>query len=318
MTVTVNWRNDGTGGSVHEDGQLVGFINLARDWYEPEQTEPRPAWVIEWLADGIDWTQRSLIELDAATELNPERIEDLTVKAQRVIELGPPPEPLAFGFGKSGLSSNAETRETIALTSHAVQGAEARLHDAARSEREDAASLINIAAVEVAAWLRTLDDMITAVWRRRISHADREAVSQQVDAAIARPGVQPGLIADASAKRRQTSEPYDDWTIALLVRSVYLPRDELRGLRWLAGVLLHRGPLSTVELRQWRAGEAPRWKWRVADDIVPLTRRPGERNGDKEDRQAYERVIAGRDVLGSLNLFTVLVEMEHLFLSLLP
>jgi hypothetical protein len=143
-------------------------------------------------------------------------------------------------------------------------------------------------------------------------------VSQQVDAAIARPGVQPGLIADASAKRRQTSEPYDDWTIALLVRSVYLPRDELRGLRWLAGALLHRGPLSTVELRQWRAGEAPRWKWRVADDIVPLTRRPGERGGDKEDRQAYERVIAGRDVLGSLNLFTVLVEMEHLFLSLLP
>jgi hypothetical protein len=81
MTITVNWRTDGTGGSVDEDGQLVGFINLVRDWYEPEETEPRPAWVIEWLADGIDWTQRSLIELDAAAELDPERIESLTEKA---------------------------------------------------------------------------------------------------------------------------------------------------------------------------------------------------------------------------------------------
>jgi hypothetical protein len=209
-------------------------------------------------------------------------------------------------------------RETIALTSHAVQGAEARLHDAARAEHEDAVSLINIAVVELAAWLRTLDDLLTAVWRRRISVANREAVSREVDVAIARPGIQPGLIADASARRQQTSEPYDDWTIALLARSVYLPRDELRGLRWLAGVLLHRGPLSTVEMRQWRAGEAPRWKWRAADDIVPPTRRPGERGGDKEDREAYKRVIAGRDVLGSLNLISVLIEMEHLFLSQLP
>jgi hypothetical protein len=36
MTVTVNWRSDGTGGNVHEDDQLVGFIKLAQDWYEPE------------------------------------------------------------------------------------------------------------------------------------------------------------------------------------------------------------------------------------------------------------------------------------------
>lgn len=318
MTVTVNWRGDGTGGSVHQDGQLVGFIQLAHDWYEPEETEPRPAWVMEWLAEGIDWTQRSLIELDAVPVLDTAQIEDLTAKAQRVIELGPPPEPLAFGFGKTGLSSNAELRRMIELTSHAVQGAEARLHDATRAKHDDAVDLINVAVVEVAAWLRTLDDMLTAVWRRRLSHADREAVSQKVDAVIAQPGVQPGLIADAAAKRQQTGEPYDDWTIALLAQGVYLPRDELRGLRWLAGVLLHRGPLSTVEMKQWRAGQASRWKWRSADDIVPPTRRPGERKGAQEDRQAYEQRIQGRDVLGSLNLFSVLIEMEYLFLPLLP
>ena len=139
-----------------------------------------------------------------------------------------------------------------------------------------------------------------------------------MDVAIARPGMQPGLIADARAKRQQKGAPYGDWTIALLSRGVYLPRDELRGLRWLAGVLLHRGPLSTVELKSWRHSEQPRWKWRAADEVIPPMMRQGERKSAKEDLEAYERLIKGRDVLGSLNLFGVLVEMEFLFISLLP
>ncbi len=318
MAIRVNWRDDGTGGSVHENGDLVGFIRLVNDWYGPGQTEPCAAWVIEWVAEGIDWTQRSLIDLDAAPVLDRERIENLATKAREVIDLGPPPEPMAFGFGKTGLSSNAEQREMIELTSHAVQAAEARLHDAARDGQAYAASLINIAVVEVAAWLRTLDDLLTAVWRGRLTDADREAVSNQVDAAIARPGIQPGLIDDARGARRRTGAPYDDWTIPLLSRGVYLPRGELRGLRWLAGILLHRGPLSTVEMKHWRQGEQPRWRWRAADDVVPPGMRKGERKHDEEDRKAYERLIQGRDVLGSLNLFHVVVEVKFLFTSLLP
>ena len=100
--------------------------------------------------EGIDWTQRSLIELGADPVLDKARIEDLTMKARRVIELGPPPEPLAFGFGKTGLSSNAEMGEMIKLTSHAVQAAESRLHEATRGDKAYAAALINIAVVEVA------------------------------------------------------------------------------------------------------------------------------------------------------------------------
>lgn len=152
--ITVNYKSNGTGGWVLEDGDPVGFLRLVDDWYPPGQFQPRPAWVIGWLSEGIDWTQRSLIELEAAPGFDPERIEDLTVKARHIIELGAPPEPVAFGFGKSGLSSNAETPERIAWTSHAVQAAEGRQHDPTRAEHEDAVSLINIAVVETAAWLR--------------------------------------------------------------------------------------------------------------------------------------------------------------------
>ena len=91
----------------------------------------------------------------------------------------------------------------------------------------------------------------------------------------------------------------------------------MRGLRWLAGVLLHRRPLPTVEMKHWRQGEQPRWKWRATDDIVPPELRGGERKRQKEDREAYEQLLQGRDVLGSLNLFQVLVEVEFLFMSLL-
>ena len=318
MDITVDWRDNGSGGWIREDDEPVGHIRLVTDWYEARQTEPQAAWVIEWIAEGVEHTQRSLIELDAEPVIGNDEIERLTMKAREVIRLGPPPEPQAFGFGNSGLSSNEELFEMIKLTSHAVQAAEARLHEAATADQAYAASLINIAIVEIAAWLRTLDDMLTTVWRQRISTTEREAISQQVDAALARPGIQAGLIADAQMERRNTGAPYDDWTIALLSRGVYLPRNELRGLRWLAGVLLHRGPLSTVEMRHWREGQRPRWKWRTAEDILPPDLRRGERNRDAGDREAYQNRIQGRDVLGSLNLFQVLLQVEFLFMTLLP
>jgi hypothetical protein len=94
----------------------------------------------------------------------------------------------------------------------------------------------------------------------------------------------------------------------------YIPRAELQGWRWLAGKLLHHGPLSAVERQQWRAGEDPRWKWRTADDIFPPSR-PEERHAQRAE---YTRTLAGKDVVGSLNFFTPLRAVESLFLPLLP
>jgi hypothetical protein len=92
-----------------------------------------------------------------------------------------------------------------------------------------------------------------------------------------------------------------------------LPRVELLGLRWLAGKMLHFGPLPAVELRHWREGAEPRWKWRASDEIFD----PREPEIRRSQRPAYDQALAGRDVLGTFNLTMVLIETEHLFFRLI-
>ncbi|MEA2898693.1 MAG: hypothetical protein QOJ84_4308, partial [Bradyrhizobium sp.] len=82
---------------------------------------------------------------------------------------------------------------------------------------------------------------------------------------------------------------------------------------WLAGKLLHHGPLPIAELRHWRAGAEPRWKFRSAEEIFPAFL--GERSPPQ--RALYEDCLAGKDVLGSLNVTGALIETEFLFLRLL-
>ena len=93
-----------------------------------------------------------------------------------------------------------------------------------------------------------------------------------------------------------------------------MPREELRGFRWLAGKLLHHGPLSAVELVQWRTGAEPRWKWRTSDDIFSPPR-PEQRASQRQD---YDRVVAGKDVVGGLRFNDLAYSVESLFLPLLP
>jgi hypothetical protein len=77
--------------------------------------------------------------------------------------------------------------------------------------------------------------------------------------------------------------------------------------------MLHHGPLSAVELVQWRSGEPPRWKWRQADDIFP----PGRLEQRSGQRQDYGVEIAGSDVLGSLRFNELAFGVEQLFSPLL-
>jgi hypothetical protein len=79
-------------------------------------------------------------------------------------------------------------------------------------------------------------------------------------------------------------------------------------MRWLAGKLLHFDPLPAVELKQWREGEAPWWKWRPSKETFPAKR--AERKS--HDRSAYDRYLAGRDLISTFNLFDALQSAEFL------
>ena len=311
--LTGTWYRDGRAGRLEDGSGVRGFIRLVDDWYEHGSRSPRAAWVVEWMADGRDAMQRALVELDAIPAESEERMAVLTERAREVIEAGPPSEPARFGAATTGLRTRAEIRDLIELTSYAVQEAAGRVFDETMSDHDYAVVRINTAALEAVGWLRALDDLMQdVVWEGRLTPTVRKRVSDEVNRSLARAGVAEDARADAAANRGSDGS-YRYWTDALLSKGVWLPRRDMQAFRWLAGKLLHHGPLSAVELHHWRVGEKPRWKWRPADAIFPPSL--GERRPNQ--RQAYNKRLAGRDVAGTIELATVLIETEHLFFRLL-
>jgi hypothetical protein len=220
-----------------------------------------------------------------------------------------PDEPAAFGHAQTGITRAAEVHQRVVLISHAIQEASGRLHEATRGEHDWASDLVLVALTEAVAWVRALDDTMSHLWRAKPQPYFAD-ITKKIDLVLQRSGWDPKFV--SCAQSRRTATGYDDWTIGLLIRSHGVPRDELLGIRWLAGKLLHFGPLPAAELKQWRAGEPPRWKWRKAADIFPPTR--GERRSD--GRSAYDQALAGRDLIGTFNLFDALHAAEFLALDL--
>jgi hypothetical protein len=310
LMLNVRWRTDGRGGAVYEDEEFVGLIAL-EDWHEDGAREPRRAWVVQFVVPGEDTMQRALIELDGEPATDTARAADLATKAKAVVDQGIPPTPSPFGHALTGLGTNAETRELIQLTGYALDAAAARVMSAAQDPRPEAVMALNVAVTEMMGWLRTTDELSELIWNEKLTAAEREAVSQAADKLISSPQAAPGLVSVEYAARQASGQPYKDWTIALLGASTagWVPREQLRGFRWLAGKMLHHGPLSAVELVQWRAGEAPRWKWRTADDIFP----PSRNEQRPSQRREYDTEIAGKDVIGFLRFNELAFSLDRLF-----
>ena len=311
MTVIATWRSDGRHATLRddEDDRLWVTLKLVDNWYMPECREPVRAWIIEWL----DWsedepqltrTRLNMAEEPAASEDAMARLSEAAVEFARTAV--PPVEPEPFGHAETGLGEGIEVYRRIELISRAIQRAQGRLHDAARVAESWGGHGVLIALTEAVGWVRALDDAMNHVWRQ-LPDASRADITARIDKALDGPGWNDDFVRWAKTERGQTG--YSDWTLGLLVRSAGLPREELRAMRWLAGKLLHFGPLPAAELKQWREGEPPRWKWRLSKEIFPAKGR-GERQS--HDRLAYDRYLAGRDLIGTFNFFDALVATEFL------
>lgn len=296
--IHATWGSDGRFADLRRNDERLADVRLVDDWYEPGARNARLAWVVHWFDDNA--AHRSLVELDAKAAMTRARREELTWMAIDAIDRGRHPCPAPFGAAATGLASATELSNRIQLMSHALQRAESRLSDAARTTDQSSGVLVAIAVTETLAWLRVLDEVLDHTWRR-LPREIREAELLVADDRIARGD-------GAGSDRNRPGQPYREWFMPLVGLGFVLTRNELLGFRWLAGQLLHRGPLPATELRQRHAGEAPRWEWRQADAIDPR-----RRNRQDEWRAQYDRRIAGRDIVGTLNLTAMLIEMEHLF-----
>ncbi len=248
---------------------------------------------------------RTRLDMEGRPALDEGTMTCLSEAGAAVARTAVPAEPEPFGHAETGVGRGIEIHRRIELISHAILEAEGRLHDAARITEPWGADRVLIALTEAVGWVRALDDAMNHVWRG-LSDEMRADITARIDEALEGPGRDPKFIAWAKAVRHETG--YSDWTLGLLVRSAGLLREDLRGMRWLAGKLLHFGPLPAAELKQWREGAPPRWKWRSSKEFFPAKR--GERKS--HDRLAYDRYLAGCDLIGTFNFFDALFAAEFL------
>lgn len=256
--LVTTWAEDGGFARIEDpENELVAMLRLA-EWFESGERVGQPAWVVEWLPPGGRMTARALVALTGDLPAGDEARHRLCEKAVEVARSGPPDEPRPFGHAPTGMACGDELVNRIELISHALQAAEGRLHQAAPINEDWGGDLVAIALTECLAWLRALDEVMVQLWQQFLPEQVREDVSRRVDAFLERPNVSAGFMDEQREERQRTGSAYRDWTIALLVEGTALPRQELAGLRWLAGKMLHFGPLPATELRHWRAGEEPR------------------------------------------------------------
>lgn len=309
------WADDGLSAVLVDDvGNYTGRL-LVNRWYEPGDQTPRLAWVAEYLDD------RELLSVFVA---DADAIPDesgrggLLSAARTAIAQGPPtlatPDLPASDFG-----------DELDLLFMAWGDAHQRLRSAAERTDEHAREHIYVALTELVSWTCTIDDVLQAVWKG-FSPAFREAKSVEVDQAVARvisrnkqqakehcqPYVEgPAGIFDAYRARRLSGKSYAYWSQLLALKHVDLDPRFLSGLKWIRGKFVHRGVLHAVDLRQWRPGVEPRWKWLPSSQTGQ-----GAHGSDKMKMENYDAVVAGKDVLGSLGLTGELLDTVWLFTAL--
>lgn len=293
----------------------IATIAVVDDWYEPTHREPRSAWVVEWVEpeDKHPIMHRGLVELGNTPISDDTRRRQLLSKARTVVARGRPADPEPFGAAITGSATRAELFERTKLAIYAVDAANARVRQAARRNDEFEATSLAVALTEMLAWVRSLDEFLGYLWQGHVTESIREQASIAIDRRLERLTSIPADLLAAARIREADRKPYADWTFALISKGLLLERRQLRGLRWLAGKMLHFGPLPVAELRHSRAGARPDWVWRPADEIFP----PTEPERQHSQRAAYEKHLRGRTITSTLSLTIILIETEFLIYRLL-
>ena len=308
------WDPDGSRADLYRGDTWIGTLRWRNDWFADGSRLPEPGWVVEWRSEVPGWpVGQALVEPGVEPARDGARRTDLANRARALIDAPEEPAPRPFGVPTTDLVSGGGLRDRIETISHALQASEHRLGEAARITEDWGGITVLVALTETLAWLRVLDEALGFTWRRVVDPPVREEQSLRVDAALRARREIPDFAVEASAERRRSGLPYEEWTLLLIDRGLALSPADLQGLRWLAGKMLHYGPLPVVELRQMRPGSPPRCKWHPAEEIFPLVSK--ERN--RRQRAFYEAHLAGRTMLSKFKLTFMLIEMELLFLGLI-
>lgn len=320
------WRSDFSSAILStDDGDFIGWLRRDR-WYENAYAEPIVAWVAQYRDVGASEPMllTVVVDQDAADADDEARREHLLAEAENAIRTGPPTLP-----GPQWIPS-VQRADEVDLLVEAWNAASDRVYQATKQIDSFSTDRIYIALTELLNWTVAIDDVVGTIWKKRVTDADKEVISLDVDteidaviqqetakfAAYGQTWLEPreGVFV-AYRKRQQDGEPYPRWQHLLGLYRKNLDPRFFDGIRWIRGQMAHRGVIVAVDLKQWKPGAQPAWVWRPTVSIDHVT----SGNATEMERlRAYDSRMAANSVLGTLNLIDELAETIEIVRRLIP
>jgi len=302
------WSDDGlTALLTDEKGSWLAHLRVEQ-WHADQQLSHELAWVASWLDPETESPTllSAAVERPALAADTPARRRELIAGAAKAMA-APPGVPAPFAAPAPTPRDADEWATHLELQLDCWSAAFDELMEACRDTGPAADYLRYRRLTQSLEWAYAIDCALGVLWNS-LPGAERERASRITDeharkaAAHNAMGELPFEVETDPAfagyiRRLEDSQPYSHWG-ELMLAGIFQARF-FQALSWVRGQLVHAATAAPMDLRQFRAGAEPRWKWRESEFFS---------RGRPTDvgRRAYDWVLAGRDVIGLLSHLTEL------------
>lgn len=310
MTIDLTWRADLLGAVILSDGSFVGALSIEPWWPEPKG-EPDAAWVAGYMNGATNEYVKACVERPAA-EVTEDRRGQMLEQVREAIMAGPPSLPGPERTPAPMKLTGEEVEEQVRLVIAAWVAALDDLWRDADTRDPTLTYSLYIKLAHVLNWAYTVDGALQAAWNQ-VPPRQQVTASQDADAKIAaaiadrqsRPPSSWNPAEDATfrpyLRRKAEKRPYDDWASMIVAGAFH--EEFFSAVEWVSGKMRHGIVQLPIELRQMTPGGEPRWKWKLANAIVPEFK---DRDAERVRRDLYAAHLQEKDVLG---LFSWLVDV---------
>ncbi len=300
--ITAEWREDGLFAWLRdESGGWIAHLKVEQ-WFGDYEREAGVAWVVSWLKPGGETPEMltAAIESPALTADDPERQRQLIGLATDAMQ-SLPLTPAPFALPPPTPTSPDEWSQHFDLQLHSWESAFGELQHAAKADGPAAEADRYRYLTQSLDWIYAMDSSLQLQWRK-LPQSVREERSAQTDKAAHRAAehnsrgalpfnLETDVAFAAYVRRLDDKQPYAHWSETQLA-GVFQSQFFL-AIAWVRGQLIHAATSAPMDLRQFRPGAEPRWKWRESELFA-------RGRSDDPGRRLYDRILAGHDVTGLL------------------
>lgn len=300
------WSEDGLSVTLQDDDGSWRAHLRVESWYEDHQTEAQLAWVASWLDPQAEQPTMlsAAVEIPALTADVPARRRELMELALSAIEQ-PPKTPKPFAIPPPTPKGADEWARHLDLQLGCWDSAFSELVAACQKTGEGDEFKRYRSLTQALDWAYAMDSSLGVLWRSLPTEV-REQASRQTDnrarKAAEHNAASPlkfDLNTDPAfagyVRRSNDHEPYKHWG-ELMLAGVFQAQF-FDAIAWVRGQLIHAATSAPMDLRQFRPGAEPRWKWRESNLF-------SRGRSNDAGRRVYDRLLAGRDVVGLLGHLT--------------